>query len=68
MLKNINMNDDRIFYLFCACFALMIMSVMHVVQQKKINDIQLQVDELKIIVDQKFLPSLILDTKNLMVR
>ena len=62
------MNDDRIFYLFCACFALMIMSVMHVVQQKRINELQTQIDELKIIIDQKFLPALILDKQAFMLR
>ena len=61
MLKNINMNDDRIFYLFCACFALMIMSILHVTQQKRINALQVQLDELKIVTDQKFLPAIIVD-------
>ena len=64
MLKNINMNDDRIFYLFCACFALMIMSILHVTQQKRINVLQVQMDELKILTDQTFLPAIIFDETN----
>ena len=64
MLKNINMNDDRIFYLFCACFALMIMSILHVTQQKRINALQVQMDELKILTDQTFLPAIIFDETN----
>ena len=34
----------------------------------EVKSLQVQIDELKIIVDQKFLPALILDTDKLMPR
>jgi len=54
-------NDDRLFYAFCACFTLMFLLFMHVAQQKRINELQVQIDELRIVVDHKVLPAMILD-------
>ncbi len=62
------MKDNTILYMFTGCFALLFLLVMHAVQQKRINELQVQVDELRIIVNQRVLPSLILDTHNLMPR
>lgn len=62
------MKDDRLFYAFCGCFALMFLLMMHVAQQKRINELQVEIDELRIIVDQKFLPALILDKEIFSIR
>ena len=53
--------DNALFYMFVACFAFLFLVVMHAVQQKRINELQIQIDELKIVTDQKFLPAMILD-------
>jgi hypothetical protein len=37
-------------------------------QSRRINNLQTQIDELRIIVDQKFLPAMILDNHNLTVQ
>ena len=63
MIKN-----DTIFYMFCACFALTFLLIMHVAQQKRINELQIQIDELKIVADQRFLPAMIFDKTDFYVR
>lgn len=69
MRGNIDLKkDDSMFYLFCACFALLLMCVLHVAQQKRINELQTQLDELKLVVDHKFLPALILDKEAFQIR
>lgn len=55
------MKDNIILYMFVGCFALLFLLVMHAAQQKRINELQVQIDELRIIVDQRVLPALILD-------
>jgi len=60
--------DNGIFYMFCACFALLFLLIMHVAQQKRINELQIQLDELKIVADQKFLPAMIFDKTDFYVR
>ena len=60
--------DNTILYMFVGCFALLFLLVMHAVQQKRINELQVQIDELRIIVDHRVLPALILDKHNLMPR
>lgn len=67
MLRNTKENN-LIFVVFCGCFALLFIFAMHFSQQRKLVELQAQIDELRIIVDQKFLPALILDRENLMVR
>lgn len=60
MLRSIK-DNDLIFVVFCGCFALLFIIAMHFAQQKKLVELQTQIDELKIIVDQKTLPALMLD-------
>jgi deoxyadenosine/deoxycytidine kinase len=54
--------------MFVGCFAVLFFLVMHLHQQKKLVELQTQIDELRIIVDQKFLTSMIFDKENLMLR
>ena len=61
-------DDNAIFLMFVGCFAVLFFLVMHFHQQKKLVELQTQIDELRIIVDQKFLPSMIFDKENLMLR
>lgn len=42
--------------------------VLFTIQSKQTKELQTQIDELKIIVDQKFLPAMIFDKENLMPR
>lgn len=49
--------------LFGTIIAMLI--VLFVFQAKQVKDLQAQIDELRIIVDQKFLPAMILDEINL---
>lgn len=42
--------------------------ILFTIQAKQVRDLQTQIDELKIIVDQKFLPAMIFDKENLTVR
>ena len=63
------MNKDNTFlFMFVGCWALMFLLVMHVVQQRRINELQIQIDELKIVVDHKVLPAMILDKTEFGVR
>ena len=65
MQKNINMKFDLdIMYAFVLC----ILVVVFTLQSRDIKNLQTQIDELKIIVDQKFLPAMILDRENFTVR
>jgi len=65
MLKNINMKFDLdIMYAFVLCMLV----VVFVLQSREIKTLQTQIDELRIIVDQKYLPALIFDKYNLMLR
>lgn len=68
MLREANMKDDRLFFAFCASFALMILLSLHIVQQKRINELQTQIDELRIVVDHKILPAMILDKEVFQIR
>ncbi len=65
MLKNIKMKFDLdIMFGFVLCMLIVIFTI----QAHEIKNLQTQVDELKIIVDQKFLPALIFDKNNFMPR
>lgn len=65
MLKNINMKFDLdIIYAFVLCMLIVIFTF----QSSEIKKLQTQVDELKIIVDQRFLPAMILDREDFTVR
>lgn len=59
---------DNIIYIFVGCFALLFLLMMHLVQQKKLVELQTQIDELKIITNQRVLPAMILDRESLNVR
>lgn len=59
---------DNIIYIFVGCFALLFLLVMHLVQQKKLVELQAQIDELRIITNQRVLPAMILDKEKLMPR
>jgi hypothetical protein len=65
MLKGINMKFDLdIMFAFVLCMLIVIFTL----QAREIKLLQTQVDELRIIVDQKFLPALIFDKNNFMPR
>ena len=65
MLKNINMKLDLdIMFGFVLCMLVVIFTI----QAREIRNLQIQIDELKIVVDQKFLPAMILDRKDFNVR
>lgn len=65
MLKKFNMKLDLdIMYAFVLCLLIIVFTM----QAKEIKDLQTEVNELRIIVDQKFLPAMILDKENLTVR
>lgn len=42
--------------------------IIFTIQAQEIKQLQTQVDELRIIIDQKFLPAMIFDKENLMPR
>lgn len=67
MLKNTK-DENLIFVVFCGCFALLFIFAMHFSQQRRLVELQTQIDELRIIVDQRFLPAMILDREHLMPR
>lgn len=54
--------------LFLIALGLIAGSIVSELQHRRIKNLQTQVDELRIIVNQKSLPALILDTHNLTVR
>ena len=54
--------------LFLLALGIIAGSIVSELQHRRIKDLQTQVDELRIIVNQKTLPALILDTHNLTVR
>ncbi len=54
--------------LFLIALGLIAGSIVSELQHRRIKNLQTQVDELRIIVNQKTLPALILDTHNLTVR
>jgi hypothetical protein len=56
--------DLDIMYAFVLCMLV----VVFVLQSREIKTLQTQIDELRIIVDQKYLPALIFDKYNLMLR
>jgi hypothetical protein len=62
------MKDDRLFYMFVSCMAWMVLFLLHIAQQKQINNLQTQIDELTIIVNERFLPALMLDKEVFHVR
>ena len=65
MLKNINMKMDLdIMYAFVLCMLI----VLFTLQAREIKNLQTQVDELKIVVDQKFLPAMIFNENDFQVR
>jgi len=61
------MKFENALLIFIAIY-IIIDSILSVLDSNKINNLQTQIDELKIIVDQKFLSSMVLDTYNLMPR
>ena len=54
--------------LFLIALGVIAGSIVSELQHRRIKDLQTQVDELRIIVDEKFLSSMILDKYNLTVR
>ncbi len=65
MLKNINMKFDLDVMLgFVSCMLI----VLFTLQAREIKNLQTQVDELRIIVDQRYLPALIFDKTEFEVR
>lgn len=65
MLKSINMKFDLdIMYAFVLCMLVIIFTL----QAREIKNLQTQISELKIVVDQKFLPAMILDREDFTVR
>lgn len=54
--------------LFVLAFGLIAGSIVSELQHRRIKHLQTQVDELTIVVNQRFLPAMILDTHNLTVR
>lgn len=65
MLRNINMKFD-IDMMHGVLLAMLI--ALYTIQLKEDKRLQTQIDELKLIIDNKFLSSMILDKENLMVR
>ena len=65
MLKNINMKMDLdIMFGFVLCMLVVVFTI----QAREIRNLQTQIDELRIVVDQKFLPAMILDREDFTVR
>jgi low affinity Fe/Cu permease len=65
MLKNINMKFDLdIMYAFVLCMLVVVFTL----QSRDIKNLQTQIDELKIVVDQKFLPAMIFNENDFQVR
>ena len=65
MLKNINMKMDLdIMFGFVLCMLVVVFTI----QAREIRNLQTQIQELKIVVDQKFLPAMILDREDFTVR
>ena len=54
--------------LFLLALGLIAGSIVSELQHRRIKDLQTQVDELRIVVNERFLPAMILDTHNLTVR
>ena len=54
--------------LFVLAFGLIAGGIVSELQHRRIKSLQTQVDELTIVVNEKFLPAMILDTHNLSVR
>ena len=54
--------------LFLIALGLSAGSIVSELQHRRIKSLQTQVDELRIIVNERFLPAMILDTHNLTVR
>ena len=67
MLKNTN-EDNLVFVVFCGCFALLFIIAMHFSQQTRLVELQTQIDELRIVVDHKTLPAMILDRDVFQIR
>ena len=61
------MKLDTAILVFIA-LGLIVGSIVSELQHRRIKDLQTQVEELRIIVNQKTLPALILDTHNLTIR
>jgi len=61
-------DDNVIFVMFVGCFAALIMLVLHFNQQNKLVELQTQIDELRIIVNERFLPAMIFDKNEFGVR
>jgi hypothetical protein len=54
--------------LFVLAFGLIAGGIVSELQHRRIKSLQTQVDELTIVVNERFLPAMILDTHNLSVR
>ena len=54
--------------LFLLALGLIAGSIVTELQHRRIKGLQAQIDELTIVVNQKFLPAMILDTSNLTIR
>ena len=65
MLKNINMKMDLdIMFGFVLCMLVVVFTI----QAREIRNLQTQIDELRIVVDQKFLPAMIFNENDFQVR
>jgi hypothetical protein len=65
MLKNTSMKLDLdIMFAFVLCMLI----VLFTLQAREIKNLQTQVDELTIIVNQRFLPALIFDNEDFQIR
>lgn len=60
--------DNTILLMFFACYITLFLVIMHAVQQKKINELQVEIDELRLVLNERFISSMILDKENLMLR
>ena len=54
--------------LFCIAIGLVFQTFVSEIQSRRIKNLQVQIDELRIIVNQRFLPAMIFDKENLELR
>ncbi len=64
--KNTNMKPFDFNFIAATAIAILLILCMHLFS--KVKNLQTQIDELKIIVDQKFLPAMIFDKNDFEVR
>jgi len=65
-LKNINMKPFDFDFISATAIAILLILSMHLFS--KIKNLQTQIDELKIVVDQKFLPAMIFNKDDFQIR